>query len=90
MPIRKSKEYVKEKAAFDELRKVIADLGSIISEEGLLKYLSKDKATQNQVHFLLVVGEDFGKEKEDTEFKHRWSIDKELSKKIQEEIPRFH
>lgn len=80
--IRKSKEYAKEKPAFDELRKIISDLGSIISEEGLLKHLSKDKTTQNQIHFLLVVGEDFSKEKEDSEFKHRWTVDKELSKKI--------
>lgn len=80
--IRKSKEYAKEKEAFDELLKLIADLGSTISEEALLKHVSKDKATQNQVHFLLVIGEDFTKEKEDNEFKHRWSVDKELSKKI--------
>ncbi len=80
--IRKSKDYAKEKAAFDELRDVVVGLGSTVSEELLLKHISKDKTTQNQVHFLLVVGEDFTKEKEDTEFKHRWSIDKELSKKI--------
>jgi hypothetical protein len=80
--IRKSKEYAKEKEAFDELKSIIHDLGSTVSEEGLLKHLSKDKAIQNQIHFLLVVGEDFVKEKEDLEFKHRWSIDKDLSKKI--------
>lgn len=67
--IRKSKEYAKEKLVFDELRKVIADLGSTVSEDLFLKHISKDKATQNQIHFLLVVGEDFHKEKEDLEFK---------------------
>jgi len=80
--IRKSKEYAKEKEAFDELIKLISDLGSTIHEDALLKHISKDKATQNQIHFLLVIGEDFTKEKEDTEFKHRWSVDKDLSKKI--------
>ncbi len=80
--IRKSKEYLKEKDAFDDLFRLITELGSTISEEALLKHISKDKATQNQIHFLLVIGEDFTKEKEDTEFKHRWSVDKELSKKI--------
>ncbi len=84
--IRKSKEYTKEKAALDELRDIIVALGSTISEEGLLKHISKDKATQNQIHFLLVVGEDFHKEKEDDEFKHRWTIDKDLSKKIHSSI----
>ncbi len=80
--IRKSKECTKEKEVFDELRTLIADLGAVVSEEGLLKHISKDKSTQNQIHFLLVVGEDFTKEKEDDEFKHRWIVDKELAKKI--------
>ena len=79
--IRKSKEYGKEKVVFDELRKIIGDLGATVSEEVLLNHISKDKSTQNQIHFLLVVGEDFTKDKEDLEFKHRWSIDKDLSKK---------
>ncbi len=80
--IRKSKEYAKEKEVFDELKEIISNLGSTVGEESLLKHLSKDKSTQNQIHFLLVVGEDFVKEKEDEEFKHRWTVDKELSKKI--------
>src|SRR3989344_5374682 len=80
--IRKSKEYTKEKEIFDELREIILNLGSTVGEETLLKHLSKDKSTQNQIHFLLVVGEDFTREKEDDEFKHRWTEDKELAKKI--------
>lgn len=84
--IRKSKEYAKEKVVFDELKSLIEGLGSAISEEELLKHISKDKFTQNQIHFLLVVGEDFSKEKEDSEFKHRWIVDKELSKKIHESL----
>jgi hypothetical protein len=62
--IRKSKEYTKEKESFDELLKLITDLGGTISEEQLLKHISKDKATQNQIHFILVIGEEFTKEKE--------------------------
>lgn len=84
--IRKSKEYSKEKPSFDELRKTIADMGSVVSEESLLRHFSKDKSTQNQLHFLLVTGEDFTKEREDEEFKHRWHVDKELSKKIHDAL----
>ena len=80
--VRKSKEYSKEKEVFDELKEIIANLGSTVGEDSLLKHLSKDKSIQNQIHFLLVVGEDFVREKEDDEFKHRWTVDKELSKKI--------
>ncbi len=80
--VRKSKEYTKEKPVFDEMKQIIAELGSVISEEDLLKHFSKDKSTQNHVHFLLTVGEDFTRTKEDTEFKHRWHVDKDLSNKI--------
>lgn len=84
--IRKSKEYAKEKVVFDELKTIMTELGSVISEESLLKHLSKDKSTQNQIHFLLVVGDEFIKDKEDEEFKHRWTIDKELSKRVHQAI----
>ena len=80
--IRKSKEYAKEKAVFDELKTIITSLGSIVSEGSLLKHLSSDKSTQNHLHFLLFVGEEFTKEKEDLEFNHRWSVDKDVAKKI--------
>lgn len=80
--VRKSKEYIKEKPAFDEIKYVITGLGAMVSEDILLNHLAKDKSTQNHLHFLLVVGEEFVKEKEDEEFKHRWHVDRELSKKI--------
>ena len=84
--IRKSKEYAKEKAVFDELKKIMIELGSVISEHQLLSHLAKDKSTQNHLHFLFVVGEEFTREKEDDEFKHRWTVDRDLSKKIHSAI----
>ncbi len=80
--IRKSKEYAKEKVVFDEMKEVITNLGVVVSEENLLSHFSKDKSTQNHAHFLLVVGEDFTKEREDDSLKHRWHVDKEIAKKI--------
>ncbi|MEY4602244.1 MAG: hypothetical protein RL292_185, partial [Candidatus Parcubacteria bacterium] len=88
--IRKSKEYDAEKIAFNELKAVVKVLGGMVSEEDLLKHISKDKSTQNHVHFLLVVGEEFTKEKEDPEFKHRWHVDKDLSKKIHESLKKLY
>jgi hypothetical protein len=88
--IRKSKEYTKEKAIFDELKSVMHELGAVISEESLLKHLSKDKSTQNHLHFLLTIGEEFTREKEDTEFKHRWHVDRELSKKIHQSLRQLY
>jgi len=81
--IRKSKEYKELQPVFTELKEVLLSLGGIVSEKDLLKHLAKDIPSQNQINFLLVIGEQFTREKEDAEFTHRWSVDSELSKKIQ-------
>jgi len=88
--IRKSKEYKETQPIFTEIKEVILALGGIVSEKDLLKHLSKDISAQNHVNFLLVVGEEFKREKEDEEFKHRWHVDAELSKKIQGAIKKLY
>lgn len=88
--IRKSKEYKEATPAFAELKELILDLGGIISEKDLLKHLAKDESTQNHIHFLLVVGEEFKRDKEDEDFKHRWHVDPELSKKIEGALKRLY
>jgi DNA-directed RNA polymerase delta subunit len=81
--IRKSKVYKELEPVFAELKAVVVELGGIVSEKDLLKHLSKDPSTQNHFHFLLVIGEEFRREKEDDEFHHRWHVDSELQKKIE-------
>jgi hypothetical protein len=39
---------------------------------------------------MLVVGEEFVKEKEDEEFKHRWHVDKDLSNKIHSSLKKLY
>ena len=81
--IRKSKAYDELKNVFGELKAIVLELGGLVSEKDLLNHLAKDVSTQNQLHFLLVIGEEFERKKEDEEFKHRWHVDKELSEKIE-------
>ncbi len=88
--IRKSKEYEKEKKVFDELKEQIKKLGGVMSEHDLLSHLSADKASQNHFHFLLVVGEDFKKHKEDDEFKARWHIDHKLAETIHSSLRKIY
>ncbi|HEY4489650.1 MAG TPA: sigma factor-like helix-turn-helix DNA-binding protein [Candidatus Paceibacterota bacterium] len=88
--IRKSKDYEKEKGAFDQLKQYVESLGAVISEEDLLGHISKDKSVQNHVHFMLVIGEEFTKEKEDEEFKHRWYVDKNLAEKIHNALRKLY
>lgn len=88
--IRKSAFYKAEKAIFDELVLAVHSLGGMVAEEDLLKAFSKDESNKNHVHFMLVVGEGFKKEKEDEEFKHRWHVDTGLAKKIHEALRKLY
>lgn len=80
--IRKSEVYDKEEAVFAELRDYVLSLGGVLSEQDILESISKDRATQNHVHFLLVAGDYFVKEKENDNYRHRWYVDKEISDEI--------
>ncbi|MEK7390543.1 MAG: sigma factor-like helix-turn-helix DNA-binding protein [Patescibacteria group bacterium] len=88
--VQKSKEYEKEKKTFDELKNRLRSLGGILSEHDLLHHFSSDKSTQNHIHFLLVIGEDFKKHKEDDEFKARWHIDGKLADKIHDVLRKIY
>jgi len=80
--IRKAGTYEKERVIFDELKNTINKMGGVISEDDLLNHLGKDMITKKYIHFLLVVGDDFNKMKEDVEFRHHWHVDQELAEKI--------
>jgi hypothetical protein len=82
LAVRKSDAYKSEQASFDELHTIIRELGGIVSEEELLKTLAKDEATQNHIHFYLVLGDAFTKHKEDEHFSSRWSVDDDVTKTV--------
>ncbi|MDO8589939.1 MAG: sigma factor-like helix-turn-helix DNA-binding protein [bacterium] len=88
--IRKSKVYKDSEPIFTELKELILGLGGLVSEKDLLKHLSEDLNTQNHFHFLLVIGEEFTREKEDEEFKHRWHVDAILSDKIKTALRKLY
>lgn len=88
--IRKSEEYKREKIIFSEMEELIHSLGGVVVEEDFLGTVSKDKLTQNYIHFLLSVGEPFKKRKEDEEFRHRWHADEGLTKKVEEALRKLY
>lgn len=88
--IRKSKSYKDAEPAFAELKEAIVKLGGVVSEKDLLKHLSEDLNNQNHFHFLLVIGEEFKREKEDEEFRHRWHVDAELSDKVKATLRKMY
>ncbi len=84
--IRKSQQFKSEQPSFDELFKIVKELGSVIVEEDLLKSLAKEKDNQNHIHLHLILGDAFTKHKEDDAFRTRWSIDAELTKLIHQSL----
>lgn len=88
--IRKSEEFEKAEPFFNELKELITSLGSVISEKHLLEEISDSKSIQNQIHFLLVLGNSFKQKKEDNEFVCRWCVDEKLSEQIEESIKKLY
>ena len=84
--IKKSSAFQKEQQVFDELVRTITALGGVVAEDDLLNHISKDIKTQNHINLLLVLGDDFKKEKENKEFKHSWSVDSDISEKVRESL----
>ncbi len=88
--IRKSDSFKNEKAVFDELKKLVHSLGAIVSEQDFLNHVSKDKYTQNHIHFYLNLGDEFTKHKEDSHFKTRWSVDNEIADIIHKSLKKLY
>ncbi len=88
--IRKSDEFKKSKDIFLEIHNIIVELGSVISEEELLDHLSKNESVRNHLHFLLVIGHEFKKHKEDDHFKHRWNVDQGVADQIETAIKNLY
>jgi len=88
--IRKSESFKGEKAVFEELKKLMHSLGAIVSEQDFLNHISKDKYTQNHIHFYLNLADDFTKHKEDTHFKARWSVDHDVADMIHKSLKKLY
>jgi len=88
--IKKSSAYKDEEGSFKELKEAIVRLGGIISEDELLSHFSKDKLTQNYINFFLVLHDDFTKHKENEDFKHSWTVDKETSGCVHESLRKLY
>lgn len=84
--IRKNDAFQGEAAVFAELAEQIDAMGAIVPEEEFLASVARDTANRNHVHFLLVVGDLFEKSKEDTNFTHRWHVDKQVADSVQKAL----
>lgn len=87
--IKKSEAYKSEQAVFEELRQLMHKLGSIVAEHELLPYISKDKTTQNHIHFFLVLSDVFKKHREDDHFHTRYSVDDAMAEKVHDALKKL-
>lgn len=87
--IRASERFAAERAVFEELERAVDALGAVVSEESLLMHAGKDQEMQNHIHFLLVLGDIFTKEKEDDTFVHRWHINEPLARSVEQALKKL-
>jgi len=80
--VKKSDAYKGEQSVFEELKQLVMTLGHVVSEHELLTHISKDKSTQNHIHFYLTLSNHFKKHREDDAFHSRWSVNDELAEKV--------
>lgn len=88
--VRKSDAFEEEKQIFDELSGHVKAMGSIVREDELLDELSKEQSTKNHIHFLLVLGNEFVRAKEDDEFHQRWHIDEDVADMVHDSLRRLY
>ncbi|MEK7505271.1 MAG: sigma factor-like helix-turn-helix DNA-binding protein [Patescibacteria group bacterium] len=87
--IRKSDAYGKEKPAFTELHNMVKAEGGVVGEAVFLSHTAPDESTKNHIHFLLVLGDEFKKRKEDEEFGHRWYVDEKLVSQVESSLKKL-
>lgn len=80
--IKKSKEFEEHAFVFDELNKIIKELGTVVSEDHLMQHVSKDPVIQNHINLYLALGDNFVKHKEDDHFNAHFTINGKVSEHV--------
>jgi hypothetical protein len=88
--IRDSQAYTQHSKALEEMKKMIADLGGILSETTILQEIPKSDADRNHILFLLTVGHHFGENRETSDFHRRWHVDSSLSDQVEGALARLY
>ncbi len=81
--VRDSEAYVTLTQSWESLKATVAELGSVLAEETILKELAKNDADENHIVFLLTVGHHFYDRREDNDFRARWHVDEQLAEQVE-------
>lgn len=89
--MKESQAFESAQDVFSEMRENIERKGKILSEaDALLHLAGNDPLAQNHIYFLLVLGDDFTKLKEDEEFHHRWTVHQDHADKVHQALRALH
>ena len=88
--IKKSKEYKEHFFVFDELKAIIKELGAVVSEDHLMRHISKDPIIQNHINLYLALGEEFKKHKEDDNFQAHFTTDDKTAAHVRDALGKLY
>jgi hypothetical protein len=88
--IKKSSEFKEYSFIFDELRRIVRDLGSVVSEDHLMRHISRDPIVQNHINLYLALGEEFKKHKEDDNFLTHFTVDDKTSAHVRDALTKLY
>lgn len=88
--IKKSQEFKEYSFVFDELRRIVRDLGSVVSEDHLMRHISRDPVVQNHINLYLALGEEFKKHKEDDHFLTHFTIDDKTASHVKDALNKLY
>ena len=89
--IQKSDVYGEFQEIFDELHKIIEELGGgLIAEHILLEEITTDPVLRNHIYFLLILGDPFYRSKKNTAYSHRWFTEKKIADMVEKGLKSVH
>lgn len=88
--IRDSESYEEHTPKLVDLKRVLEQLGGIVSEEIVLQEVPKSQADRNHLLFLLTVGHHFEDRRENNDFYRRWHVDTQLSDAVERALKMLH
>lgn len=89
--IQKSDAYTEFEPIFTELERIVTELGGgLVAEETLLSELADEPSVRNHIFFLLVLGNTFNRNKENTAYAHRWYTEKKIAEYVERALKSVH
>ena len=88
--VRDSDAYAAVTQHWENLKAALAGLGSILSEETIIRELAKNDAERNNLIFLLTVGHQFNDRREDNDFRARWHVDVALAEMVEKALSNLY